>query len=122
MDHMRGCVLFILVRPEPRSVTEYLVGVFSLYLWLRWVFVAACRLSLVVVSWGYSLWWCSGFSLWGLLGHVGFSSCGSLAKLPHGMWNLPRSDQESNLCPLHCQVDCYPLYQQGTPRKWLLNG
>ena len=25
-----------------------------IYFWLRWVFVAVCRLSLVAASWGYS--------------------------------------------------------------------
>ena len=50
------------------------------------VFVAAHWLSLVAVSRGYSLLWCTGFSLrWFLLlrslgsRHVGFSSCGSRA-------------------------------------------
>ena len=32
-------------------------------IWLRWVFVAARRLSLVAVSGGYSLLWCTGLSL-----------------------------------------------------------
>ena len=59
--------------------------------WLCWVFVAVCRLSLVVVSGGYSSLQCAGFSLWWLLllrstgsrhaGSVavprGLSSCGS---------------------------------------------
>ena len=35
--------------------------------WLRWVFVAARGLSLVVASGGYSLLRCSGFSLRWLL-------------------------------------------------------
>ena len=57
-----------------------------IYLWLRWVFVAARGLSLVAVSGGYSSLWCAGFSLWWLLllwstgsRCVGFSSCGSRA-------------------------------------------
>ena len=57
-----------------------------IYFWLRWVFVAAHGLSLAVVSGGYSLLWCVGFSLrWFLLWqstgsrHMGFSSCGTLA-------------------------------------------
>ena len=40
---------------------------FLYYFWLRWVFVATLRLSLVAVSWGYSLLRCSGFSLRWLL-------------------------------------------------------
>ena len=38
-----------------------------IYLWLRWVFVAARGLSLVVVSGGCSLLWCASFSLGWLL-------------------------------------------------------
>ena len=48
------------------------------------MFAAACGLSLVVASRGYSLLWCAGFSLqWLLLlqstgsRSEGFSSCGS---------------------------------------------
>ena len=36
-----------------------------IYFWLRWVFVAVCRLSLVVVSRGYPSLWCTGFSCCG---------------------------------------------------------
>ena len=38
-----------------------------IYFWLYWVFVVACRLSLVVVSEGYSLVAGMGFSLGWLL-------------------------------------------------------
>ena len=55
--------------------------------WLRWVFVAARRLSLVVASRGYSSLQCAGFSLrWLLLlwstgsRSTGFSSCGMRAQ------------------------------------------
>ena len=55
---------------------------FIYYFWLRWVFVAACGLSLVAVSGGYSSLRCTGFSLQWLLFFwsmgsrcVGFSSC-----------------------------------------------
>ena len=58
-----------------------------IYLWLHWVFVVACGLSLVVASGGYSSLWCKGFSLqWLLLlrstgsKHMGFSSCGTWAQ------------------------------------------
>ena len=58
-----------------------------IYFWLRWVFVAACRLSLVAARGGYFLLWCAGFSLqWLLLllstgsRHTGFSSCGLRAQ------------------------------------------
>ena len=43
---------------------KYLFIYLFIYFWLRWVFVAACGLSLVV---GYSSLWCMGFSLWWLL-------------------------------------------------------
>ena len=52
-----------------------------IYFWLRWVFVAARRLSLVALSGGYSFLRCTGSM------HVGFSSCGTRAA--PGMWDLP---------------------------------
>ena len=67
-----------------------------IYFWLRWVFVAARGLSLVVASGGYSSLQCTGFSLWWLLllrstgsRHAGFSSCGAWAQLLRGMCDLP---------------------------------
>ena len=60
---------------------------FLIYFCLRWVFVAARRLSLVAASGGYSSLWCVGFSLWWLLllrsmgsRRAGFSSCGMWAQ------------------------------------------
>ena len=66
----------------------YLISIYlSIYLWLRWVFVAARGLSLVVASGGYSSLQCTGFSLrWLLLsrstgsGRTGFSSSGTRAQ------------------------------------------
>ena len=69
---------------------HYLIPFFKkiIYFWLHWVFVAVHRLSLVVVSGGYSSLWCAGFSLrWLLLlqstgsRHTGFSSCGMWASV-----------------------------------------
>ena len=79
-----------------------------IYLWLHQVFIAACGLSLVAASRGYSSLRCAGFSLrWLLLlrstgsRHAGLSSCdlqalerrlsscGARAWLLHGMWDLP---------------------------------
>ena len=64
----------------------FLIFYFIYLFWLRWVFVAACGLSLVVASGGYSSLQCAGFSLqWLLLLRntgsrcAGFSSCGSRA-------------------------------------------
>ena len=58
-----------------------------IYFWPRWVFIVVCGLSLVVVSGGYSLLWCMGFSLqWLLLLRstgfrcMDFSSCGTQAQ------------------------------------------
>ena len=60
---------------------------FLIYFWLCWVFIAACGLSPVAASRGYSSWWCVGFSLrWLLLLRstgsrcAGFSSCGTRAQ------------------------------------------
>ena len=77
--------------------------------WLWWVFIDACRLSLVAVSGVQSSLRCVGFSLpWLLLLRsmgprcAGFSSCGSRAlerrlsscgaqaQLLRSMWDLPR--------------------------------
>ena len=58
-----------------------------IYFWLHRVFVAACGLSLVAASGGYSSLRCAGFSLrWLLLlrsmgsRYMGFSSCGTWAQ------------------------------------------
>ena len=68
--------------------SNFLINLFTLfiYFWLCWVFVAACGLSLVAVSRGYSSLRCVGFSLrWLLLlcstgsRCTGVSSCGSQA-------------------------------------------
>ena len=77
--------------------------------WLHWVFIAACGLSLVAERRGFSSLRCLGFSFqWLLLllstgsRHMGFSNCcfqalelrlsnsGARAWLLQGMWNLPR--------------------------------
>ena len=69
------------------SLALFFFNFLFIYFWLRWVFVAACGLSLVAVSRGYSLLWCAGFSLqWLLLlrstgsRFVGFSSYGTRAQ------------------------------------------
>ena len=105
---------------------------FLIYFWLRWVFVAVPGLSLVAASKGYSSLRCAGFSLWWLLllrstgsTHMGFSSCGSRAlerrfsSCGNGLSCSAACgifpDQGPNLCPLHWQVDSYPLHHQGSP-------
>ena len=73
-----------------------------IYFWLRWVFVAARELSLVVASRGYSLLRCTGLSLWWPLllrstgsRRVGFSSWGArgLVALQHvgSSWTRART-------------------------------
>ena len=63
------------------------IYLFIYMFWLRWVFIAAHGLSLLVVSGGYSWLGCAGFSLrWLLLlrstgsRRAGFSSCGTWAQ------------------------------------------
>ena len=89
------------------------------------LFVTFPGLSLVVASGGYSWLWCTALLLrWLLLlGSTGLRvcrhtcgsqarqcgprSCGAWADLLCGMWNLPRPGIK--LCPVHQQVDLYPL-------------
>ena len=59
--------------------------------WVHWVFVAACRPSLVVMSQGY---FCVKV-VSHVVKHMGsrvhsLSSCGPRAELPCSMWDLPR--------------------------------
>ena len=65
----------------------FLIFYLFIQIWLGWVFVAARGLSLAVVSGGYSLLQCTGFSLWWLLllqstgsRCMGFSSCSTRAQ------------------------------------------
>ena len=75
----------------------------ALYFSLRWVFVAACRLSLVAASGGCSSLWCVCFSLRWLCSQsmgsrrAGFSSCGSRA-LEHRLSSC--GAQASLLCSM----------------------
>ena len=89
-----------------------------IYLWLHWVFITLCGLSLVAASRGYSSLQFPGFSLWWLLllrstgsRHAGFSSCGTRASVVV-VHRLSCSAacrifpaQGSNPCPLHWQAD-----------------
>ena len=69
----------------------YIFLLLLIYLfWLRWVFIAACGLSLVVASGGYSLLQCSDFSLrWFLLlqstGPRVHRLAGSTVVMAHGL-------------------------------------
>ena len=71
--------------PRKPPLVSLLTRIFFFF-WVRWVFVTACGLSLVVVSRGCSSLWCASFSLWWLLllrstgsRHAGFSSCSTWA-------------------------------------------
>ena len=59
---------------------------FFFYFWLRWVFVAAHGLSLVVASRGYSSLQCAGFSLqWLLLSQSTGSRRAASVVAPRGL-------------------------------------
>ena len=73
--------------------------VLFIYFWLHWVFIAACGLSLVVVSRGFSLWQCMDFSLRWLLSCCRAWTLGTLAQ-----WILLRG---SRACAL--QLWCMSL-------------
>ena len=83
---------------------------------MPWVFVATHRLSLVVVSRGYYPLQGTGFSLWRLLllGSTD-SMCEGSVVVAHGLSCSAAHgifpDQGSNLCPLHWQAGCYPLWR-----------
>ena len=76
----------------PGKEELFFVGFFKIYFWLCWVFVAACGLSLVVASAGYSLLRCAGSVV---VAH-GLSCSAACGIFP---------DQGSNPCPLHWQAD-----------------
>ena len=109
-----------------------------IYFWLHWVFVAGLGFSLLRWA-GTALHCCtqashrSGFSCCGAQPSVvathGFTSCrsgfqstGSVVVV-HGFSCSVACgvfpDQGSNPCPLHWQVDTYPLHHQGSPRQSL---
>ena len=83
--------MWALVRGEGCCLNMFFFKIKFIYfifisLWLRWVFVAACGLSLVVASGGYSSLQCAGFLLHWLpllqstgSRRVGFSSCDARA-------------------------------------------
>ena len=84
-----GAVLITAMTHKCHAIQLFFINLFILfiYFWLWWVFVAACRLSLIAASGGYSSLQCAGFSLWWLLSlwstgsrYTGFSSCGTQAQ------------------------------------------
>ena len=105
------------------------------YFWFCWVFVAAHGFLLVVVSGGYSSLSCVGFSLQRLLllwstgtWALWLQLAGSRA-WAQWLWHMRFScseaceifpDQGLDLCPLHWQVDSYPLYHWGSLKNEIL--
>ena len=65
------CILLFFLLTPPLQLKLFTNVIFLkelfIYFWLRWVFVATCRLSLVAASGGYFLVRCTGFSLQWLL-------------------------------------------------------
>ena len=89
-----------------------------------WVFIAACKLSLVAVSRGYFLVVACELLIVvaSLVAEHGLLRAGSVV-VARG-FSCPVTcgiflDQGSNPCPLYWQADSYPLYQQGSPPKLL---
>ena len=121
-------MLFIIVNfPESNLEVKWLFQKFLFVLnkfllicfWQPCVVLAFLRLSVVTVSWGYSSLQYMGFWLqWLLLWSTGSSVLGSVVAA-HGLSCSVACgiflDQGLNSCPLHWQVDSYPLYHQGIP-------
>ena len=112
--HPRDCFLF-------KFCNFYYFWFFKnlFYVWLHWIFVAAHGLSLV---------WLAGATLCcsTQASHFcGFSFCRPQA-LEHRLRCSTACGifpgQGPNLCPLHWQVDSYPLDHQGSPTPLFLRG
>ena len=105
----------------------HVIKFFFFFFWLCWVFVPLRRLSLVALSGNYSSLQCKGFLLqWLLLVQsmgsrcTGFGRCsnaGSVVVARGLMCSTARGiflDQGSNPHPLHCQLNSYSLYHEGS--------
>lgn len=109
-----------------------------IYFWLRWVFTAPCRLSLVVVIGSYSncgAWaspssgfsrckaaaldaWASAVAAHGLSSWLGLLGTGAVVVAPRLRCREAGGifpDQGSDPRPLHWQADFYPAGHQGSP-------
>ena len=112
----------------PYKCEVYFFNYLLICFWLHWIFVAAHRLSLVVVSGGYSL----QRLLWRSTGSLGAQAsvcCDTGAHEPqstqapvvamHGLQLLKACGvspgQGLKGCPLHWQADYYPLHHQQSP-------
>ena len=93
-----------LIAPTPCPSTQH--SFLFIYLFrLRWVFLAACGLSLVVASGGYSLAAMHGLLIGVALGVDSVIVAHRLSCPLRGMWESQFLGQGLNLCPLHWQVD-----------------
>ena len=105
---------------SPRWIFKNFYLFYFIYFWLLWFFVAVHGLSLIVANAGCSLLWGMGFSLgWLLLLWSTGSRCAGSVVVVHGLSCSVACGifpgQGSNPCPLHWQVDSYPLHHQGSP-------
>ena len=120
---LRSSIMSPFIASRFPDFTMEIPWIVFIYFWLRWVFTVL-RLALFAASgWGtegsYSSSQRTSFSLQRrLLWSTGSRHAGSVVVV-HGLGCSPTCerfpDQESNLCPLHWQVDSYPLYHQGSP-------
>ena len=98
------CFIDNLLFHDEMSFKKYVLIYLYVCVWLHWVFIAMCGLSLVVVRRGYSSSCCTGTSLcwllslwstgsrlqdWWALEHQ-LSSCGTQAQLLLSKWNPAR--------------------------------
>ena len=80
---------------------------------MHWIFVAVCRLSLVVAS--RLLIVVAPRCRARALGHAGFGSCRTWAKLLCSLGSGIFLNQVLNLRPMHWQADSQPLDHQRSP-------
>ena len=92
--------------------------------WLCWAFVPVCRLSLDAERRGYSLLWDLVFSLLLFFWATDSGPSGSVVVMNRLSCSVAGGiflDQGLNSCPLHWQVDFYPLHHRGSPTVLFLS-
>ena len=116
LENSMDCIVPGVVKSQmPEQLSLSLI-----YLWLHWVFVALCWISLLGQVGATLYLQCTGFSLQWLLLSLSMR-VRQLQELQHTGLVAPRHvgseflDQGSNPCPLHWQVDSLPLDHQGSP-------
>ena len=94
----------------------FLINLFVLfiYFWLRWVFVATCRLSQVAASRGYSSLWCTGFLLqWLLVAEHGLQAHGL-----QQLWLAGSRAQAQQLWLTGSRAQAQQLWRMGLVAPW----